>query len=97
MYKGGYTGKILRINLTDQTSKEEALPLEIAKDFIGGAGFGIKYLFDESGTDPLVPTTKLFSPDPFRYHNPRAAWLSENPLSQAPSVWPSREDTFLWS
>src|SRR4030042_2595568 len=61
MYKGGYTGKVLRINLTDQTSKEEALPLEIAKNYIGGAGFGIKYLFDEvkAGTDPLGPDNKL--------------------------------------
>ena len=61
MYKGGYTGKILRINLTDQTAKEEALPLEVARDFIGGAGFGIKYLFDEvkKGTDPLGPDNKL--------------------------------------
>ena len=68
MYKGGYTGKILRINLTDQTAKEEALPLEVARDFIGGAGFGIKYLFDEvkAGTDPLGPDNKLiFASGPF--------------------------------
>ena len=68
MYKGGYTGKILRINLTDQTSKEEKLPLEIAKNFIGGAGFGIKYLFDEvpAGADPLGPDNKLiFASGPF--------------------------------
>jgi aldehyde:ferredoxin oxidoreductase len=68
MYKGGYTGKILRINLTNQTSKEEKLPLEIAKNFIGGAGFGIKYLFDEvpAGADPLGPENKLiFASGPF--------------------------------
>ncbi|MBM4276510.1 MAG: aldehyde ferredoxin oxidoreductase family protein [Deltaproteobacteria bacterium] len=68
MYQGGYTGKILRINLTDKTIKEEKLPLEVAKDFIGGAGFGIKYLFDEvkPGTDPLGPGNKLiFAPGPF--------------------------------
>jgi aldehyde:ferredoxin oxidoreductase len=61
MYKGGYTGRILRINLTDQSAKEEELPSEIAKDFIGGAGFGIKYLFDEvpAGADPLGPDNKL--------------------------------------
>ena len=61
MYQGGYAGKILRINLTEQTSTQEDLPLEVAKDFIGGAGFGIKYLFDEvkSGTDPLGPDNKL--------------------------------------
>jgi aldehyde:ferredoxin oxidoreductase len=61
-------GKILRINLTQKTSKEEKLPPAVAKDFIGGAGFGIKYLFDEvrSGTDPLGPDNKLiFVPGPF--------------------------------
>ena len=34
MYKGGYSGKILRVNLTDQTAKEEELPKDVAKDFI---------------------------------------------------------------
>ena len=47
MYSGGYTGKILRINLTDQTSKEEALPEALVKNYLGGAGFAIKYLYDE--------------------------------------------------
>ena len=68
MYSGGYMGKILRINLTQKTSKEEKLPPEVAKDFIGGAGFGIKYLYDEvrSGTDPLGSDNKLiFVPGPF--------------------------------
>lgn len=68
MYKGGYAGKILRVNLTDQQVKEEPLPFEMAKDFIGGAGFGIKYLFDEvpAHADALGPDNKLiFSPGPF--------------------------------
>jgi aldehyde:ferredoxin oxidoreductase len=68
MYKGGYTGKVLRINLTDQTAKEEDLPLEIAKDYIGGAGFGVKYLYDEvpADTDALGPDNKLiFASGPF--------------------------------
>ena len=68
MYKGGYCGKILRINLTDQTTAEEPLPLKTAKDFIGAAGFGIKYLYDEvkAGADPLGPENKLiFSSGPF--------------------------------
>jgi aldehyde:ferredoxin oxidoreductase len=68
MYSGGYTGKILRINLTDRTAQEEKLSPDMAKAFIGGAGFGIKYLFDEvkAGTDPLGPENKLiFAPGPF--------------------------------
>ena len=68
MYQGGYTGKILRVNLSEQTAVEEQLPLELARDYIGGAGFGIKYLFDEleAGTDPLGPENKLiFAGGPF--------------------------------
>ena len=68
MYSGGYTGKILRINLTNKTSKEEQLPEEMARNFIGGAGFGIKYLFDQvkPGTDALSPDNILvFAPGPF--------------------------------
>jgi aldehyde:ferredoxin oxidoreductase len=68
MYSGGYTGKVLRVNLTERSYKEEILPADMARDFIGGAGFGIKYLFDElsAGTDALGPDNKLiFAPGPF--------------------------------
>lgn len=68
MYRGGYTGKVLRINLTESKATEEALPLEAARNFIGGAGFGIKYLYDElkAGIDPLGPENKLiFASGPF--------------------------------
>jgi aldehyde:ferredoxin oxidoreductase len=68
MYKGGYTGKVLRVNLTDSTFKEEPLPNDIAQDFIGGAGFTVKYLYDEvpADCDPLGPDNKLiYAPGPF--------------------------------
>ncbi len=68
MYSGGYAGRVLRINLSNRTSREEPLSEEMARDFIGGAGFGIKYLFDEvkPGTDPLGPDNILvFAPGPF--------------------------------
>jgi aldehyde:ferredoxin oxidoreductase len=42
MYKGGYAGKILRINLTTQKATEEALPEPVVKDYLGGAGFARK-------------------------------------------------------
>jgi aldehyde:ferredoxin oxidoreductase len=93
MYSGGYAGKILRINLTDKTSKEEKLPLEIAKDFIGGAGLGIKYLFDEvkPGTDALGPDNKLiFAPGPFTGTSipcaSRMAVTGKSPLTGAVGV-----------
>jgi len=90
MYKGGYTGKVLRINLTDQSVKEEELPFQMAKDFIGGAGFGIKYLFDEvpANADALGPDNKLiFSPGPFSGTNvpcaSRMAVTAKSPLTGA--------------
>ncbi len=61
MYSGGYTGKVLRIDLADKTFSEEPLPEQVACDFIGGAGFTVKYLFDEipADCDPLGPENKL--------------------------------------
>jgi aldehyde:ferredoxin oxidoreductase len=68
MYSGGYTGKVLRVDLTTRSYAEEPLPAEVARDFIGGAGFTVKYLFDEvpADCDPLGPQNKLiFAPGPF--------------------------------
>ena len=61
LYKGGYMGKVLRIDLTKGTAIPEILPIGTAREFIGGAGFGVKYLFDElkAGEDPLGPGNKL--------------------------------------
>jgi len=83
-----YWGKILRINLTDKRATEETLPLEVARDFIGGAGIGIKYLFDEvkARADPLGPENKLiFSVGPFTGAavpcSSRMAVVSKSPLT----------------
>lgn len=90
MYEGGYTGKVLRVNLSDQTSVEEDLSSQVAKDFIGGAGFGIKYLFDEvpANADPLGPDNKLiFASGPFSGTNvpcaSRMAVTAKSPLTGA--------------
>jgi aldehyde:ferredoxin oxidoreductase len=58
----GYTGKILRVNLTDGTWKTEDLDLEMAKKFIGGRGLGTKMMMDEVDpkVDPLSPENKMF-------------------------------------
>lgn len=68
MVKEGYMGKILRVDLTNLTFQEESTTEELARLYIGGAGFGIKYLFDEvpAGTDPLGLENKLiFAVGPF--------------------------------
>jgi len=44
---GGYAGKILRVDL-DRLKTSDERPDEAAlRDFIGGEGLGIKYLYDE--------------------------------------------------
>ena len=55
------TGKILRINLSTGKTATETVPEQIAADFIGGRGYGIRYLWDElrPGVDPLSPDNKL--------------------------------------
>lgn len=90
MFKGGYTGKILRIDLSAKTSTTEELPEEIARDFIGGAGFGIKYLFEEvpAKCDPLGPENKLiFASGPLSGTNvpctSRMAVTAKSPLTGA--------------
>ena len=68
MYRGGYAGRVLRINLTEKTFQEEPLAEEVAQDFIGGSGLTVKYLYDEvdPNCDPLGPENKLiYAPGPF--------------------------------
>ena len=48
----GWTGKILRIDLTALTSSVEDLDRRLAEQYIGGLGLGAKYLYDE--IDPAV-------------------------------------------
>ncbi|NVM19283.1 MAG: aldehyde ferredoxin oxidoreductase family protein [Candidatus Lokiarchaeota archaeon] len=64
----GFTGKLLIVNLTNQEISEELLNEEIAKDFLGGAGYCCRYLYDylEKDTDPLSPDNILmFMTGPF--------------------------------
>jgi len=57
----GYGGRILRVNLTNGTVTKEPTPPDVARDFIGGRGFGIYFLLKEvpKGADPLGPENKL--------------------------------------
>ena len=41
---GGYTGKYLRVDLTTGKIIDVPLPEEMARDFLGGNGFGTKIL-----------------------------------------------------
>jgi len=54
-------GKLLRINLTAQTTKEEGIDPQLIKNFIGGRGLGTKFFYDEvdPNIDPFSESNKL--------------------------------------
>ena len=56
-----YAGKILRVDLTTGKVSTEPLKEEIAKNYIGGIGLGIRLLMDNSkpGTDAFDPDNPL--------------------------------------
>jgi len=57
----GWTGKILRVDLSKQTYKTEDLDLETQRLYLGGHGVATKILMDEMDpkVDPLSPENKL--------------------------------------
>jgi len=57
----GWTGTVLRVNLTTRHLTKEPLREDWARDFIGGRGLGARYLLAEVGppVDPLSPENKL--------------------------------------
>jgi aldehyde:ferredoxin oxidoreductase len=56
-----YMDKVLRINLTTGKSTTEPLNKEWAREYLGGKGLSIKYLYEElkPGVDPLSADNKL--------------------------------------
>ena len=54
-------GKILRVNLWEEKIREETLPEEILKKWIGGRGLGVYLMLKEVDpkVDPLSPANKL--------------------------------------
>lgn len=57
----GWTGKVLRVNLTTEAITIEELNKEWAKQYIGGRGLGVKYFTEEvaANVDALSPENKL--------------------------------------
>lgn len=57
----GWTGKILRVNLTNGTVQTEPLNMDWAKDYLGQRGLASKYLVEEvdATCDPLGPDNKI--------------------------------------
>ena len=57
----GWTGNLLRVDLTKGKAVRSVYSEELAKKFIGGRGLAVKLLWDEMkpGTDPLGPDNML--------------------------------------
>ncbi len=57
----GWHGKLLRVDLTSGASQVEEIDPQIAKDYLGGRGWAIRYLYDEIDprVDALAPENKL--------------------------------------
>ena len=62
----GYTGKLLRVNLSNGKVATEEISEELKRDFLGGRGFAVKLLWDEvKHVDPLSEKNKIiFSTGP---------------------------------
>lgn len=61
MVKGGYSGKILRVDLTNGSIQTQPLDETVVQKFLGGRGYGVKILYDENPprVDPFAPENRL--------------------------------------
>ena len=57
----GFNGKLLIVDLSNKKISEESLDQDIAENFLGGAGYACRYLYDKinKDTDPLSPDNIL--------------------------------------
>ena len=57
----GFMGRLLWVNLTDRTIREEPVSEETLRHYLGGYGLGVKVLYDRMapGADPLGPENIL--------------------------------------
>ncbi len=57
-----YAGKLLRVDLGTGRCTTEDVPDQVKTFWVGGRGFGAKYVYDElaPGIDPLGPENKVF-------------------------------------
>jgi len=84
----GYGGSILRVDLSTGKITKEPTPPQVARDFVGGRGFGAYFLYKEvpKNTDPLGPENKLIvSSGPFSGvlvpGGGKCDWTTKSPLT----------------
>jgi aldehyde:ferredoxin oxidoreductase len=62
MFSGGYLGRLLRVNLSERSSRVEPIDPGRFQKLLGGRGLAAKYYYDEIGpeVDPLAGANKVF-------------------------------------
>jgi aldehyde:ferredoxin oxidoreductase len=62
MFHGGYAGKILRIDLSQQKTADVDYPEELRRKYLGGRGVAAHFYYRElqEGLNPLGPENKIF-------------------------------------
>ena len=81
----GWHGRLLRVNLTNGTIEEEAIPEEEARKYIGGRGLAIKYLMEgmDPKVDPLSPENLLI--------------MATGPLTMVLNMTPNEMTSTIWN
>src|SRR5689334_3159920 len=55
----GWTGKLLRIDLTESAIKQEEIPHQLLVEYLGGRGLGVRLMRDHFRLDPFDPGMPL--------------------------------------
>jgi len=84
----GYTGNVLRVNMTDGTTHDETIPIHTIENYLGGVGFGASYLYKENPknvhwSDPenrLILANGPFSYSPL-HGSGTLCFVSKGPMS----------------
>jgi aldehyde:ferredoxin oxidoreductase len=96
----GYMGKLLVVDLTSGELKDEPLDPTTAHNFVGGAGYAARYLYDELGpdTDPLGPeNTLMFMTGPLvGTRAPSCGRHSVCAISPLTSIWGESNSGGFW-
>lgn len=82
----GWTGTILRVDLTSGTSQREEIPRRLLDEYLGGRGLGVRLMRDYFQLDPLDPDMPLiFAAGPLcgtpAPTSARLALVSRSPLT----------------
>jgi len=55
----GWTGKLLKVDLTEGTSRIGDIPQQLLEEYLGGRGLGVRYMRDSFHLDPFDPAMPL--------------------------------------